>query len=98
MGDQCVNIAKLVVLSGDESPKDQHLVDTIERMGRVARSQVSAAKESFATRNVALAQDLVRLEGEMDRLNGETLNRAVEVGDDLEVASGRCSWSSSRVA
>ena len=85
MGDQCVNIAKLVVLSGYEAPKDKHLVETIERMGRVARSQLSAAKESFATRSVALAQDLVRLDGEMDRLNGEIFNRAVEVGDDLEV-------------
>ena len=85
MGDQCVNIAKLVLLSGYEPPKDKHLLDTIERMGRVARSQVSEAKESFATRNVALAQDLVRLDGEIDRLNRETLNRAVEVGDDLEV-------------
>ena len=54
-------------------------------VGRVARSQLPAAKASFATRNVALAQDLGRLDGEMDRLNGEIFNRAVEVGDDLEV-------------
>ncbi len=33
MGDQCVNIAKLVLLSGYEAPKDKGIVDTIERMG-----------------------------------------------------------------
>jgi phosphate transport system protein len=85
MGDQCVNIAKLVRLSGHEAPKDRDILDTIERMGQLARSQVSQAKEAFATRNVALAQDLVRLDGEINRLNREIFNRAVEVGDDLAV-------------
>jgi phosphate transport system protein len=85
MGDQCVNIAKLVGLSGHEAPKDRDILDTIERMGQLARSQVSQAKEAFATRNVALAQDLVRLDGEINRLNREIFNRAVEVGDDLAV-------------
>jgi phosphate transport system protein len=80
-----VNIAKLVRLSGHEAPKDRDILDTIERMGQLARSQVSQAKEAFATRNVALAQDLVRLDGEINRLNREIFNRAVEVGDDLEV-------------
>src|SRR6059058_3021654 len=48
MGDQCVNIAKLVPLSGYESPKDKDILDLIERMGRNARSQVSQAKEAFS--------------------------------------------------
>ena len=43
MGDQCVNIAKLVPLSGYETPKDKDILDAIERMGRLARSQVSQA-------------------------------------------------------
>ena len=85
MGDQCANIAKLVLLSGYEPPKDKQILDTIERMGQLARSQASQAKEAFATRNVALAQDLVRLDGEINRLNREIFNRAVDVGDDLEV-------------
>ena len=85
MGDQCVNIAKLVLLSGYVAPEDKDILDTIERMGQLARSQVSEAKESFATRNAALAQDLVRLNGEMDWLNRGIFSRAVEVGDDLEV-------------
>ena len=32
------NIAKLVPLSGDEPPKDKEILDTIERMGQLARA------------------------------------------------------------
>src|SRR5256885_10085844 len=39
MGDQCVNIAKLVPLSGHEAPKDKDLPDAIERVGQLAHSQ-----------------------------------------------------------
>ena len=85
MGDQCANIAKLVLLSGYEAPKDEEILDAIERMGRLARSQASQAKEAFATRNVTLAQDLVGLDGEIERLNRAIFNRAVDVGDHLEV-------------
>ena len=85
MGDQCVNIAKLVPLSGYEAPKDKEILDSIERMGQLARSQVSQAKQAFATRNTALAQDLVRQDAEINRLNREIFKRAVEVGDDLEL-------------
>ena len=52
MGDQCVNIAKLVPLSGYEAPKDKDILDAIERMGQLARQQVAQAKEAFKTRNV----------------------------------------------
>jgi len=52
MGDQCVNIAKLVPLSGYESPKDKDILDSIERMGQLARSQVSQAREALRSRNV----------------------------------------------
>jgi phosphate transport system protein len=85
MGDQCVNIAKLVPLSGYEAPKDKDILDAIERMGQLARSQVSQAKEAFAARNVELAQDLVRQDAEINRLNREIFRRAVEVGDDQDV-------------
>ena len=85
MGDQCVNIAKLVRLSDLEAPKDKNILDTIERMGQLASSQASQAGEAFATRNVALAQDLVGLDGEIERLNRAIFNRAVDVGDDLEL-------------
>jgi len=85
MGDQCANIAKLVRLSGYGAPKDNDILEMIERMGQLARSQASKAHEAFATRNVAIAQELVGLDGKIERLNREVFNRAVDIGDDLEV-------------
>src|SRR6201984_2400909 len=82
MGDQCVNIAKLVPLSGYEQPKDKEIVDAIEKMGHLARSQVVQSKEAFVGRNVELAQDLVNQDREINRLNRDIFKRAVEVGDD----------------
>jgi phosphate transport system protein len=85
MGDQCVNIAKLVPLSGYEAPKDKDILDAIERMGVLARSQVAEAKEAFASRNVDLARDLLRQDSEINQLNRKIFRRAVEVGDNLEI-------------
>src|SRR5213592_3059269 len=85
MGDQCVNIAKLVPLSGYEAPKDKDILDAIERMGRLARSQVAEARDAFASRNVDIARDLLRQEAEINRLNRHIFKRAVEVGDNLEL-------------
>jgi phosphate transport system protein len=85
MGDQCVNIAKLVPLSGYESPKDKDILDAIERMGQLARAQVAQAKEAFCSRNVEMAQDLVRQDAEINRLNRDIFRRAVDVGDNLDM-------------
>jgi phosphate transport system protein len=85
MGDQCVNIAKLVPLSGYESPKDKDILDSIERMGQLARSQLSQARQALGSRNVELAQDLARQDAEINRLNRAIFRRAVDIGDDPEV-------------
>jgi phosphate transport system protein len=85
MGDQCVNIAKLVPLSGHEAPKDKDILDAIERMGQLARSQVAEAKEAFATRNADLARDLLRQDSEINRLNRQIFRRAVDACDNVEL-------------
>jgi phosphate transport system protein len=85
MGDQCVNIAKLIPLSGYEAPKDKDMLDAIERMGQLARSEVSQAKEAFESRNVELAQDLVRQDAEINRLNRDIFKLAVRIGDDADL-------------
>ncbi|HZU61716.1 MAG TPA: phosphate signaling complex protein PhoU [Solirubrobacteraceae bacterium] len=83
MGDQCVNIAKLVPLSGYEVPKDKDVLDWLERMGQRARQQVVEAQEAFATRNVELARDLVRQDSEINQLNRQIFRRVVDiVGDE----------------
>jgi phosphate transport system protein len=85
MGDQCVNIAKLVPLSGYEAPKDKDIMDAIERMGQRARQQVVEAKEAFASRNVDLARDLVRQDSEINQLNRTIFRRAVDICGDENV-------------
>jgi phosphate transport system protein len=82
MGDQCVNIAKLVPLAGHEPPADERMLGNIADMGQQARRQVVQAKQAFERRDVGLAQDLVRQDDEIDRLNRDCFHLAIEIGDD----------------
>jgi phosphate transport system protein len=84
MGDQCVNIAKLVPLDGHEPPADPELLGYLHGMGVQARQQVVQAKLAFAQRDVGLAQDLVRQDEEIDRLNRECFKRALALGEDAD--------------
>jgi phosphate transport system protein len=80
MGDQCVNIAKLIPITGHEPPVDKQMLDTVERMGQLAISEVRQAKQAFELRDVALAEDLVRQDAKVNRLNREVFQMAVHVG------------------
>jgi phosphate transport system protein len=82
MGDQCVTIAKLIPLSGHEPPVRAEMLDLILRMGRAARSEVVQSRAAFATRDVALAEDLARQDREINRLNREVFQLAIEIGED----------------
>jgi phosphate transport system protein len=82
MGDQCVNIAKLIPLSGSEPPVHTELLDALAKMGAFARSEVVQAKAAFAGRDASLAEDLVRQDREINRLNREIFRTAIEIGDD----------------
>jgi len=84
MGDQCVNMAKLVPLAGHEPPADQEMLDNITRMGELARSLVQQCKLAFQRRDAELAQDLVRQDDEIDSLNRECFRRALAIGDDAD--------------
>jgi phosphate transport system protein len=85
MGDQCVNIAKLLPLTGTEPPVDTEMLSTIEKMGALARSEVSQSKQAFSLRDVALAEDLVRQDEEINQLNKDCFRRAVQIGTDPDV-------------
>ena len=54
-------------------------------MGALARSEVSQAKQAFLLRDMALAEDLVRQDEEINQLNKECFHRAVEIGTDPDV-------------
>jgi len=84
MGDQCVNVAKLLPIAGYEAPRDEAMVSRIVKMGRLAASEVAQAKQAFELRDVQLAEDLVRQDEQINRLNREVFQRAVETGDDID--------------
>jgi phosphate transport system protein len=85
MGDQCVNIAKLLPITGHEPPVDEVILGNVEKMGALARSEVSQAKQAFSLRDVALAEDLVRQDEEINQLNKDCFHRAVQIGTDPDV-------------
>jgi phosphate transport system protein len=82
MGDQCVNICKLLPLAGHEPPTHAGVLGKIVEMARQARYEVTQAKQAFATRDVDLAADLVRQDEIVNRLNRECFRLAIEIGDD----------------
>jgi phosphate transport system protein len=82
MGDQCVNMAKLVPLDGHEPPAEQSMLDLIQRMGDQARQQVIQCGQAFERRDVDMAQDLVRQDDVIDLLNREVFHLALQLGDD----------------
>lgn len=82
MGDQCVNIAKLIPLVGSKPPVVPDLLEKMLRMGAATRSEVVQARLAFQERDVALAADLARQDREVNRLNKEVFHSAVAAGDE----------------
>ena len=85
MGDQCVNIAKLVPLSATRRPRTRTCSTRSSGWAASRAPRSPRPSDAFARRNVELAQDLVRQDTEINRLNREIFRRAVEVGDDLDL-------------
>lgn len=84
MGDQCVNVCKLIPLTGHEPPADEEMVRLILTMGGHTRTLISQAKRAFEERDVDLARDLVRQDDVVDNLNRECFNLALALGDDAD--------------
>jgi phosphate transport system protein len=84
MGDQCVNVCKLIPLSGHEPPADEEMVRLILTMGRHTKTLIAQAKRAFEERDVEMAQDLVRQDDAVDSLNRECFRLALEIGDDAD--------------
>jgi phosphate transport system protein len=82
MGDQCVNVCKMIPLTGNEPPADAEMVGLILAMGKQTRTLISQAKRAFEDRNVEMARDLVRQDDVVDKLNRECFGLALEIGDD----------------
>ena len=82
MGDQCVNIAKLIPIAGHDPPADEQLLGYLVAMGNAIRVQIRQAKRAFLDRNVEMARDLVREDDAIDNLNRDCFQRAIEIGDE----------------
>jgi phosphate transport system protein len=84
MGDQCVNICKVIPISGNEPPADEEMVRLILTMGRQTETLILQAKRAFEERDVEIAQDLVRQDDVVDDLNRDCFRLALEIGDDID--------------
>jgi len=84
MGDQCVNVAKLIPLAGHEPPAEERILRDVGTMCRQVRTQISQARRAFETRDVEMARDLVRRDDVVDNLNKQIFRTALEVGDDAD--------------
>jgi phosphate transport system protein len=84
MGDQSVNICKMIPLTGNEPPADREMVKMIITMGRQARTLISQAKRAFKERDVDMARDLVRQDDVIDNLNRECFRLAIVIGEDAD--------------
>jgi phosphate transport system protein len=85
IGDQCVNVCKLLPLCGNEPPTVPDVLELVLRMGGLARSEVAQSKLAFASRDAHLAEDLVRQDREINTLQRDIFRRAIEIGEDPDV-------------
>jgi phosphate transport system protein len=84
MGDQCVNIAKLIPLAGHHPPANPEMLGNIVTMGKHVRSLITQAHHAFTDRDVDAARDLVRRDDVVDNLNRQCFHLALEVGEDAD--------------
>jgi phosphate transport system protein len=84
MGDQCVNVCKVIPLSGNEAPADPEMVKLILTMGGHTRTLITQSKRAFEERDEEMARDLVRRDDVVDNLNRECFHLALEIGDDAD--------------
>ena len=83
MGDQCVNISKLIPVSGEAPPTDPEILSMIEEMGLAAREVVRQSMKAFETRDAAMAADLAERDAKVNQLNRRIFRRSLEVGGDM---------------
>jgi len=84
MGDQCVNICKVVPMTGHEPPADQEMVKLILTMGTHAKALISQARRAFEERNIEMAEDLVQRDDVVDELNRDCFRLALAIGDNAD--------------
>jgi phosphate transport system protein len=84
MGDQCVNVAKLIPLDGRHPRVHAVLLEELGVMGRLVAAEVEQATRAFRTRDLALARSLLHEDRDVNELNRRVFHFAIESGDDRE--------------
>jgi phosphate transport system protein len=82
MGDQCVNICKVLLLAQEPPADDLGMNDRLLLMGRKARTLALESAKAFSARDVTAAKRLCQLDDEIDDLNREIFQLAVELAAD----------------
>ena len=83
MGDQCVNVAKLIPAQPDPA-----LLALIDEMCVRSGSLVRHARDAFAQRDLPLAEALVPEDDGVDLLNRRAFRLALEIGEDPDRREG----------
>jgi phosphate transport system protein len=84
ISDQCVSIAQLIPLSGNQPPIRHDILDRVLTIGHFARAEVTQCKHAFVKRNIAMAEDLVDRDHHVNRLNREIFRLAATAGEDAD--------------
>jgi phosphate transport system protein len=82
MGDQCVNVCKVLLLSPAPPSDDLRLTDRLLEMTRKARAIAVESSKAFAARDVQAAERLCQVDDEIDDLNREVFQIAVALAGD----------------
>jgi phosphate transport system protein len=82
MGDQCVNICKVLLLAPEAPEDDLQLTQRVLEMGRKARALALESAKAFQARDLASAEQLCRIDDEIDSLNREVFQIAVALAGD----------------
>lgn len=85
MGDQCVNISKLIPVTGHDPSTDPEILRMIEEMGLAVREIVRQAMKAFQEQDPSLAADLAERDVKVNQLNRAIFRRALEVGGDMDM-------------
>ena len=82
MADQCVTIAKLVQVGGNDEPGSEDVRGLLEEMGRRGERMLEAATDALTHRDAERARQLDELDNLVDDLNRTVVEQVLEIGGD----------------
>ena len=84
MADQCVTIAKLVQMGGNDGPEATAVRDSLEEMGRRGERMLEAATDALSRRDAERAQQLDELDNLVDDLNRSVVEQVLDLAGDRD--------------